>query len=277
MRFIRLVILSAVRVVSYGISDAELKLASIIAAAVNKGIIAGLTAKAGGAVAGTAVAGTAVAGTAVAGTAAAGTAVVAGTAKTGAASSLWPCLTPATAPWCALGAAIAIGGTWWANPTFAAEFRSDKFLCCEGTTGACTYQESYAINTCSRGSYTLYHLPYDYSHTSVNIPAITFDGVRITIDVTGLNLRHTTELTKERAEWFGQEYRHGDDLFKNAMGMFIPRCIEMYAKQFSRFMLLTESENHQIGFQLEPCVDASLRALRVPYARVGGFRVTVTA
>lgn len=270
MRIILIAILSAVMVVSHGISPAAL--GPIIEAAVKAGIAAGLAAKAGGAVAGTATVGTA-----AVGTAAAGTAVVAGTAKTGAASSSLVCFTPATAPWCIAGALLATAVTYYTNPTIAAGLRSDKFLCCEGTTGACTYQESYAINTCSRGSYTLYNLPYDYSHTSVNIPATTFDGSMITVDVTGLNLRHTTELTKERAEWFGQEYRHGDDIFKNAMGMFIPRCIEMYAKQFSRFMLLTQSEDHQIGFQLEPCVDASLRALRVPYARVGGFRVLVNA
>jgi hypothetical protein len=265
MRCIIIAILASM-VASQGIDPASL--APIIEAAVRAGIIAGLTAKAGG---------TAVAGTAVAGTAVAGTAVVAGTAKTGATSSSLVCFTPTTALPCILGAALVAGGTYWANPTLFAGLRSDKFLCCEGTTGACTYQESYAIDTCSRGSYTLYNLPYDHSHTSVNLPAITLDGSRVTIDVTGLNLRHTTELTKERAEWFGQEYRHGDDLFKNAMGMFIPRCIEMYAKQFSRFMLLTQSEDHQIGFQLEPCVDASLKALGFPYARVGGFRVTVTA
>ena len=250
-------------VASQGIDPAAL--GPIIEAAVKAGIAAGLAAKTGGAVAGTAVAGTAVAGTAVA----------AGTAKTGVASSLWPCLTPATAPWCVAGAVVIAGATYYGNPTMFAGLRSDKFLCCEGITGSCTYQESYAIDTCSRGSYTLYNLPYDHSHTTVNIPAVTYDGVRITVDVTGLNLRHTTELTKERAEWFGQEYRHGDDLFKNAIGQFLPSCVEMYAKQFSRFMLLTQSENHRIGFELEPCIDASLRSLGFPYARVGGFRVTI--
>ena len=247
------------------------QLTTLIKAAIAAGVVGSSAAAAAapGAVAGATVA----AGAAGAGaTVAAGAAGAGAAGATGAKGSSIVCFTPYSAPICAV---IAAAGWWFFNPTVGAGFRSDQFLCCEGLSGSCKLQEGYLIDTCSRWSYTLYSLPQTYSYTTVNIPAKTLDGKTVTFDVKGLNIVRIN-WTFEAAEWFGQEYRKGSDLFKNAYDQFLPLCMQEYASTQTRDSLVQQGKGHTLSDPLLHCIDVGLNALRFPYKRDGSFRTTVS-
>jgi hypothetical protein len=245
------------------------QLAALLKAAIAAGVVGSGTAAA--AAPGAAVASVAsVASVAPVGVAAGATSIAAGGATQG--SSI-VCFTPYSAPLCV---AIAAMFGWFLNPTVGAAFRSDQYLCCEGMSGSCELQRGYlGVDTCSRWSYTLYSLPKTYSHTVVNIPAKSLDGKTITFDVKGLNIVRSN-WTPEAAEWFGQEYRKGSDLFKNAFNDFLPVCLQEYAITQTSDSLVQQGKEHTLSDPLLNCINVGLNTLRFPYKRDGSFRTTVS-